>query len=200
MNNKLILAIIIVALVGIVTATYQINNSNDLTNAFTEVEPDNLENELAADAIASSNNEELANIDGSNPSLSDQLQSSPVSSKSTSNSFAQASGSSSNSASNGINNGGSNNNGGQSPADQAIQFNTYTIAHEEGIKNGASSTKLVDTFTVDGTTYNVYGQYDNNGNIIGETEVNSDTGKITGGAWQDEVTHNETNESTETTN
>ena len=57
---------------------------------------------------------------------------------------------------------------------------------------GATSTRFISSFIVDGTVYNVYGQY-KNGKLVGETEVNTKTGQITGGAYIGEVTGDSSN-------
>ena len=187
MNTKLILAIVIVALVGVVAATYQINNTNDLSNSYTDVEPElQVEDPVVEEADASISGDSANNI----ITTSSKQQSNTKKSSSKSNSKKQSSITStanansragSSSASSGSTSSGSAGNG----ASQST-IDSYSVARSAGIQLGATSTRFISSFNVNGVVYNVYGQY-KNGQCIAETEVNTQTGQITGGAWIGEV-------------
>ncbi len=190
MNTKLILAIAIVALVGVVAATYQINNTNDLTNSYTDVEPELQVEAGASDSVDSAIGADSANV--ANPggkqattkssSKTKSKQKNKMSSSGSGSSASTSAGASSGSASSGSNG-----------ANQAT-IDAYSVARSAGIQMGATSTRFISSFTVDGVVYNVYGQY-KNGQCIAETEVNTKTGQITGGAWIGEVTHDDSQSS-----
>ncbi|MBO7718724.1 MAG: hypothetical protein J6S29_01080 [Methanosphaera sp.] len=188
MNTKLILAIAIVALVGVVAATYQINNTNDLTNSYTDVEP-----ELQVEAGASDSADSVIGADSANSAPSNKNKDSTKkssyksSSKQNNKVSSTRSGSSSSSGSSSGSSTSSSGGPGQNAGSQAT-IDAYSVARSAGIQMGATSTRFISSFTVDGVVYNVYGQY-KNGQLIGETEVNTKTGQITGGAYIGEVTH-----------
>lgn len=183
MNTKLILAIIIVALVGVVAATYQINNTNDLSNSYTDVEPElQVEDPVVEEADASVSGDSANNI----ITTSSKKQSNTKKSSSKSNSKKQSSVTSISNA-NSIPGSSSASSGSASNGASQSTIDAYSVARSAGIQMGATSTRFISSFTVDGVVYNVYGQY-KNGQCIAETEVNTKTGQITGGAWIGEVT------------
>lgn len=177
MNTKLILAIAIVALVGVVAATYQINNTNDLTNTYTDVEPELQVEAGAADSADSVIGGDSANTLPSNKNKENSKKSSSKTASKQKNKLSRGSGSS----------GTSSGSGSAQNAGSQATIDAYSVARSAGIQMGATSTRYLSSFTVDGVVYNVYGQY-KNGQLIGETEVNTKTGQITGGAWIGEVT------------
>ncbi|RAP54190.1 MAG: hypothetical protein BZ137_03555 [Methanosphaera sp. rholeuAM130] len=177
MNTKLILAIAIVALVGVVAATYQINNTNDLTNTYTDVEPELQVEAGAADSADSVIGGDSANTLPSNKNKENSKKSSSKTASKQKNKISSGSGSS----------GTSSGSGSAQNAGSQATIDAYSVARSAGIQMGATSTRYLSSFTVDGVVYNVYGQY-KNGQLIGETEVNTKTGQITGGAWIGEVT------------
>ena len=190
MNTKLILAIAIVALVGVVAATYQINNTNDLTNSYTDVEP------VQVEAQAADSADPVIGADSANSVSSNNIQTAKKSSTKTkakqknnvfSNSRGASSGSSSGASSSGSSSSGSSSSGtsGQNAGSQAT-IDAYSVARSAGIQLGATSTRFITSYTANGAVYNLYGQY-KNGQCIAETEVNTQTGQITGGAWIGEV-------------
>ncbi len=185
MNTKLILAIAIVALVGVVAATYQINNTNDLTNSYTDVEP------VQVEAQAADSADPVIGADSANSVSSNNIQTAKKSSTKTkakqknkvfSNSRGASSGSSSGASSSGSSSSGTS---GQNAGSQAT-IDAYSVARSAGIQLGATSTRFITSYTANGAVYNLYGQY-KNGQCIAETEVNTQTGQITGGAWIGEV-------------
>ena len=181
MNTKLILAIAIVAVVGVVAATYQINNTNDLTNSYTDVEP-----ELQVEAASS---DDVASISGDSANVVTSSKNKETTKKSSSkkNSKKAKSSSSGTSPRGGSSSGTSGPNAGSQST-----IDSYSVARSTGIQMGATSTRYLSSFTVDGVVYNVYGQY-KNGQLIGETEINTKTGQVTGGAWIGEVNHDSGN-------
>ena len=185
MNTKLILAIIIVALVGVVAATYQINNTNDLSNSYTDVEPElQVEDPVVEEADASVSGDSANNI----ITTSSKKQSNTKKSSSKSNSKKQSSVTSTSNA-NSIPGSSSASSGSASNGASQSTIDAYSVARSAGIQLGATSTRFLSSFTVNGVVYNVYGQY-KNGQCIAETEVNTQTGQITGGAWIGEVNPN----------
>lgn len=192
MNTKLILAIAIVALVGVVAATYQINNTNDLTNSYTDVEP-----ELQVEAGASDSVDSVIGADSANSASSNKNSQTTKKStyKSTSKKNNKVSSTRNGGSSGGSSTGTSSSSSGSSGQNASSQatIDAYSVARSAGIQMGATSTRFISSFTIDGVVYNVYGQY-KNGQVIGETEVNTKTGQITGGACFDEVTGGNSND------
>lgn len=188
MNTKLILAIILVALIGVVAGTYQVTNNANTTNTFTPVETedaDTSEIDSASDAV------------GSSDAGSDSVNSNPPASSSkvpTSSNDARSRGL----APNGNSNRAANtNNGGSHQANGNGQSNNYnpsgTYSQSQLLQKAISQSKSLDgdgahlvyDGTISGVKYYTYA-LTKDGNVIGEAEYDQ-YGKLTGGAFKGEV-------------
>ena len=222
MNSKLILAIVIVALIGVVAATYHSNSGETVINSLggVQTEPESVTDVAGVESDADSENV----LEGSTPLANEgQVSSSGQSSLNSiwnryianansgfssvaSNAFNGRSSSTtsdnggSNSGNSGSGTGNSNNGitqGNQSTTNGTDNTDTNSSkitsaqilaiaknATPEGYSNAQPS--IFSTTTVDGVViYSV--RYTVNGEVIGEAEIDGNTGEIVGGAYKDEV-------------
>ncbi|MBQ6219513.1 MAG: PepSY domain-containing protein [Methanosphaera sp.] len=229
MNSKLILAIVIVALIGVVAATYHSNSGETVINSLggVQTEPESVTDVAGVESDADSENV----LEGSTPLANEgQVSSSGQSSLNSiwnryianansgfssvaSNAFNGRSSSTtsdnggSNSGNGGSNSGNSgsgtgNSNNGITQGNQSTTNGTDNTdtnsskitsaqilaiaknATPEGYSNAQPS--IFSTTTVDGVViYSV--RYTVNGEVIGEAEIDGNTGEIVGGAYKDEV-------------
>lgn len=190
MNTKLILAIVLVALIGVVAGTYQVTNNADTTNTFTAVETEDVDNS----EIDSTSNVEANGATGGDSVNVNHATSSknvPTSSKNArSNSIASisnANGGASNS-NNGANQQANNNN---NPSSSGNSSSTVTESQllQKAITQSKSldgdGAHLVYDGTANGIKYYTYA-LTKDGSVIGEAEYDQ-YGKLTGGAFKGEV-------------
>ncbi|WP_455644649.1 hypothetical protein [Methanosphaera sp.] len=196
MDKKIILVILIVALIGIVAATYNINT-------------DTIANQLASVGIEDS-------ADSDTDSATDLLAVSgdsvntPTSSDSSSSTTGSSNNNNANSGTSNSNSGTSNSNSGTSSSNSNAQTTTsqtnnitsqnkttkYTISQATVIANNwmasqsehtTAKASYHSTFTSDnGDVYYVF-IFRENGKVVGEIEMNAQTGSVTGGAFEGEV-------------
>lgn len=214
-DKKIILAILVVALIGVVAATYHGNGENSFYNPLASVA------DQAGQSVS-----DLAAVDGdsqnANPSSSANTgaNNNGASNNGAGNSSATTGGSSDNSqgSSSSSSNGGSSVSGGTTnghakvtPTTQKNQnkvtpttqknktsttSNTYSISSAQSIARNAAiqssgesdiSATYTGSFKADGQTYYMFKISSTSGNVEGEYEISAKTGKITGGAFKHEV-------------
>lgn len=189
MNTKLILAIVLVALIGVVAGTYQVTNNANTTNTFTAVETEDVDNsEIDTTPAVEANG--ATSGDSANINHATSSNKVPTSSKNAR----------SNIASNGhANNGASNNNNG---ANQQANNNNNpsnsgnspsTVTESQLLQKAITQSKSLDgdgahlvyDGTANGVKYYTYA-LTKHGSVIGEAEYDQ-YGKLTGGAFIGEV-------------
>ena len=191
MDSKIILAILIVALIGIVAATYQ-SETNDIMNTLTSVDTEDNPSDSIADideaGVGNTNSQNNLKIDedvvkpdttvvSTNPTKNQQINSrSSASTGSSDNSQASNNQQNTNPQSDNSNTNTQDNN--QISQEKAIDIASKNLPSQFSNAQVATTTLNNDYYTV---------SFKENGEIIGEYEISAKTGKITGGAFKNEV-------------
>lgn len=182
MDRKIILAVAIVALIGVVAATYHVTTNGGI-ESLASVETEDIPASDAVDVDDSGSGvNDASSGDGSSGSGSD--------SKDTSNDHSSGSKASADSKNSGASSSGSSssvkkNNGGSASSSGISQASAIAIANTWAKKNNVKgSAHIYGTFIANGVKYYQI-SFTNNGKVIGEVEVNSKTGSVSGGKFND---------------
>lgn len=188
MDNKIILAILIVALIGIVAATYQ-SETKDVVNTLTSVATEDTPTDSATDQldISSEGNSPASIKIDEDVVKTDTSASTPrqnIHRQSSSSSNVRSSSSSSSSQSNsGNNNQGTNTNQNSAKISTAQAVTTAVSALPSQYQDATYTTSQT---TYDGKLYYII-TFFKNGKNIGYYEIDGTTNTITGGAFAGEV-------------
>ncbi|OED29521.1 hypothetical protein [Methanosphaera sp. WGK6] len=188
MDKKIILVVLIVALIGIVAATYNIN-TDTLANQLASVGIEDGATESATDLVAESGDSASTptSSDSSSATTGSSNNDNSNSGNSNSNSNAQTTTSPTNKIT-------SQNKTTNNPISQN-KTTKYTISQATVLANNwmtsqsshtTAKASYRSTFTSSGDEYYVF-IFRENGKVVGEIEMNAQTGSVTGGAFEGEV-------------
>lgn len=191
MDSKIILAILIVALIGIVAATYQ-HETSDVINTLTSVDTEDSASDNIADqdsdGVESGNSQNNLRIDEdvvkpdtnvvATGSANNQQKANTRSSASANTNNNQASNNqqNTNQAQDGSNTNSQGNN--QISQEKAIDIALKNLPSQFSNAQVDKATRYNDVYLV---------SFKENGEIIGEYEISASNGKVTGGAFKNEV-------------
>lgn len=193
MNTKLILAVLLVALIGVVAGTYQITNNADTTNTFAPVETEDVDDseiETASDSSGSgSSGIGLGSGSGSDGAVSSVIATSLAKSGhgyATSNPSSNPGSSSSSSGGSGSHTNDTSTTNDDNTPTALTDAELQKKAEDQSVSLGGSGAHVVTEDDVNGKHITTYALTDSNGNVIGEAEYDQ-YGTLTGGAWSGEV-------------
>jgi len=183
LDRKIILAVAIVALIGVVAATYHVTTNGGIESlASVETEDIPASDAVAVDDSGSGANDVSSGSDSSGSSGSSKDSSGSASSGSKASSDSKNGGSSSSASSSSVK---KNNGGGSSASSGMSQGSAIAIANSWARSNNVKGTAHVyGTFIANGVKYYQI-SFTSNGKVIGEVEVNSKTGSVSGGKFND---------------